>query len=185
MKHSILLFFIFHNFVKSQNVTIVTSLPTSTTFVDSSSSAQLSATSQSRATTLQPSATQSSLPFSSQTISSNPQNDTFGSNTQVVGSAPAQLYPISIQTPSGSFDFTGFPLALQLVSGNPDFMQKYDFTAVPALAPSTPAESRRSVDCTSLNSQTCSWMCGGCTRPDDVVSCPSNLDWALSYDDGT
>ncbi|KAG8860302.1 chitin deacetylase [Tulasnella sp. 330] len=30
----------------------------------------------------------------------------------------------------------------------------------------------------------CWWTCGGCTRSTDVSSCPTKLDWGVSYDDG-
>ncbi|KAG9284200.1 hypothetical protein G9A89_002860 [Geosiphon pyriformis] len=32
--------------------------------------------------------------------------------------------------------------------------------------------------------ETCNWSCDGCTRPDDIVECPDQGDWGLSYDDG-
>ncbi|RDB29322.1 Chitin deacetylase [Hypsizygus marmoreus] len=30
----------------------------------------------------------------------------------------------------------------------------------------------------------CWWTCGGCTRPTDVVECPTAMSWGLTYDDG-
>ncbi|KAF8482268.1 hypothetical protein JB92DRAFT_3036334 [Gautieria morchelliformis] len=30
----------------------------------------------------------------------------------------------------------------------------------------------------------CWWTCGGCTRDVDVVSCPTKMDWGVSFDDG-
>ncbi|KAF8497299.1 hypothetical protein JB92DRAFT_3125806 [Gautieria morchelliformis] len=30
----------------------------------------------------------------------------------------------------------------------------------------------------------CWWTCGGCTRDIDVVSCPTEMDWGVSFDDG-
>jgi peptidoglycan/xylan/chitin deacetylase (PgdA/CDA1 family) len=30
----------------------------------------------------------------------------------------------------------------------------------------------------------CWWTCGGCTRPDDVTTCPDKLTWGLTFDDG-
>lgn len=131
----------------------------------------------------------SSLPRTVDSSSNNPTQtstiDTFGSSTVIVGSASQhQLYPISVGLSSASFDFTGFPPISQLVSGNAEFMEKYNFSTVPDLPIATPYQSRSSVDCTSINEKTCSWMCGGCTRPDDIVSCPGNNDWALTFDDG-
>lgn len=30
----------------------------------------------------------------------------------------------------------------------------------------------------------CWWTCGGCTRPNDVTTCPDKLTWGLTFDDG-
>ena len=30
----------------------------------------------------------------------------------------------------------------------------------------------------------CDWSCWNCTRPDDIVTCPTKNDWGLTYDDG-
>jgi len=35
-----------------------------------------------------------------------------------------------------------------------------------------------------VNPDHCWWSCGGCLQPDDVVSCPSQDHWGLTYDDG-
>ena len=35
----------------------------------------------------------------------------------------------------------------------------------------------------SSNGQ-CWWTCGHCTRPTDIVTCPDQLTWGLSFDDG-
>lgn len=31
---------------------------------------------------------------------------------------------------------------------------------------------------------TCWWTCGGCLRDTDISTCPTKLDWGVSYDDG-
>ncbi|KAF9579597.1 chitin deacetylase [Lunasporangiospora selenospora] len=35
-----------------------------------------------------------------------------------------------------------------------------------------------------LDRSACWWSCSGCTAPDDVVTCPSERAWGLTYDDG-
>jgi len=34
------------------------------------------------------------------------------------------------------------------------------------------------------DSERCWWTCGGCTRPNDVTTCPDKLTWGLTFDDG-
>ncbi|CAG8444011.1 416_t:CDS:2, partial [Scutellospora calospora] len=63
----------------------------------------------------------------------------------------------------------------------PNFTKLIDLSKV-ANAPVNPSP----VACgTNLpNDPFCNWSCTGCTRATDVVKCPNDLDWGLSFDDG-
>ncbi|CAH1761462.1 10590_t:CDS:2 [Entrophospora sp. SA101] len=39
-------------------------------------------------------------------------------------------------------------------------------------------------DCTDTLDSFCTWTCTICTKPDDIVKCPKQNDWAITYDDG-
>lgn len=36
----------------------------------------------------------------------------------------------------------------------------------------------------AADSSRCWWTCGGCTRDTDITTCPDQLTWGLTYDDG-
>ena len=109
------------------------------------------------------------------TISSSVPVFSITSNPNIVGSAPPP-----------TFDFSGFPPPLNVVAESPEFSSKYDFSKVSNYPIASPPESGGPPACNALNANTCSWSCTypKCTQKDDVITCPLNSDWALTYDDG-
>lgn len=147
-----------------------------------------------QSTTIRQSTTTSRTTFATTLNSNNPSLSTTRSSSsasQATSTATGTTYGtnpypnvIAGSPPGNSFDFTGFPPVGQIVSPNPIFMQKYNFTSVPNHPIASPPESRINVDCNYLNSNTCSWLCSKCTKPMDITYCPNPLDWGFTFDDG-
>lgn len=54
---------------------------------------------------------------------------------------------------------------------------------IPNILPTLPGGCGANVQA-SQNATNCWWTCGGCTRDDDITSCPDKMTWGLTYDDG-
>jgi peptidoglycan/xylan/chitin deacetylase (PgdA/CDA1 family) len=63
------------------------------------------------------------------------------------------------------------------------WLSEIDLSNVPNLS-QTVDGSCASDPVIAANTSRCWWTCGGCTRPTDITSCPTKLDWGVSYDDG-
>ncbi|CAG8562198.1 8705_t:CDS:2, partial [Paraglomus occultum] len=53
----------------------------------------------------------------------------------------------------------------------------------PSSVPNAPVQTKAAGDC-SQTSTYCNWSCNHCQRPNDVIICPAQKDWGLTYDDG-
>ncbi|KAG5219503.1 carbohydrate esterase family protein [Salix suchowensis] len=78
---------------------------------------------------------------------------------------------------------TAVPLT-QIVAGQPSpatipLATTYTAGTVPSGLPEAPGLPSR-----ASNTTNCWWTCGGCTREDDITSCPDKMTWGLTYDDG-
>jgi peptidoglycan/xylan/chitin deacetylase (PgdA/CDA1 family) len=71
-----------------------------------------------------------------------------------------------------------------VVLPNSDFTALYDLSGVPAIPISLPSQSTGPVLCVGIDSSFCSWGCGFCERPTDVITCQNHQQWAVTYDDG-
>jgi peptidoglycan/xylan/chitin deacetylase (PgdA/CDA1 family) len=74
-----------------------------------------------------------------------------------------------------------FPIGNGVVAPNPEFNALYDLSSVPNIALQLPPAATGPVAC--FPGTACSFACG-CIRPEDVVACPNNQEWGLTYDDG-
>ncbi|KAG9223107.1 carbohydrate esterase family 4 protein [Pleurotus ostreatus PC15] len=54
---------------------------------------------------------------------------------------------------------------------------------IPNILPTLPGGCGANAQAAS-NATNCWWTCGGCTRDDDITSCPDKMTWGLTYDDG-
>ncbi|CAG8661530.1 485_t:CDS:2 [Dentiscutata erythropus] len=64
---------------------------------------------------------------------------------------------------------------------NPDFVKQVDLSKIRKV-PTNPVPP---ICNGTANDPFCYWTCTKCSRPDtDVVTCPNQLDWGLSFDDG-
>lgn len=95
-------------------------------------------------------------------------------------------------TPQNSnLDMSKFPAIDRLAPIDQSFMRLYDFSQVNrSIAVNTPLANTGPANCSASDPKfgqegSCTWSCGTCFRPDqDIVTCPSNLQWGLSFDDG-
>jgi peptidoglycan/xylan/chitin deacetylase (PgdA/CDA1 family) len=74
-----------------------------------------------------------------------------------------------------------FPAGNGVVAPNPDFNALYDLSLVPNIPIQAAHAVVGPVPC--VPGTACSFGCG-CTRPEDIVTCPNNQEWGLTYDDG-
>ena len=77
-----------------------------------------------------------------------------------------------------------YPDPYKTVTARQEFVDLYDLSEVPRIERATPHNAEQPVDCTKLNSDTCSWGCGGCIRSSEIRSCPNQKHWGLSFADG-
>jgi hypothetical protein len=103
----------------------------------------------------------------------------------------AAVYAAQVfKAPAPNLNMNAFPVLDQPPVPNPNFMTKYDFSRVPQIAQQAPINNAGVPTCsgnTALDgaSGRCSWTCGGnCVRPNDVVTCPGQGQWGLTFDDG-
>jgi peptidoglycan/xylan/chitin deacetylase (PgdA/CDA1 family) len=101
----------------------------------------------------------------------------------LLATATFGLSGVIAQNSLGNSNPLEFPQGNGVVSPNPSFTARYDLSNIPNDPVATPSESVGPVICTGLDS-TCSWGCGGCTRPSDMITCQSQQHWAVTYDDG-
>jgi len=55
---------------------------------------------------------------------------------------------------------------------------------IPTFSPTVAGGCPTNPQAIADDSERCWWTCGGCTRPNDVTTCPDKLTWGLTFDDG-
>jgi peptidoglycan/xylan/chitin deacetylase (PgdA/CDA1 family) len=55
---------------------------------------------------------------------------------------------------------------------------------IPNISPTVPGGCSANLQAVADDANRCWWTCGGCTRSDDITTCPDKMTWGLTYDDG-
>jgi len=91
---------------------------------------------------------------------------------------------LTLTTVVSQYNFNTFPRVYTPAPPNQSFLNKYDLSGVPVIAVNNPPASRGPVECSPTVTGTCHFGCEYCLRNTDVLTCPSNRDWAIGFDDG-
>ena len=86
---------------------------------------------------------------------------------------------------SKGLDSLQFPQRDQVPDPNASFLSKYNLSQIPSVPVSVPGNAAAPPSCNGRrdvgSNGSCHWTCNQCTRPSDIVKCPSNSDWGLTY----